>query len=437
MTKRIKTEKIRWEKLKLEQCKSDPGKMWSNVKGLLNWTSVLSPTKLFYNGVIETSPGKLASIMNEFYVDKVITIRENLPSSNKDPLEKLRHLRRNKMSVFSLQTVHPDVISKIIGGLKYSKATGFDFIDSYVLKLVKIEITPALTHIINLSIQTSTFPTLWKHAKVIPLLKPGSEDQLMPKSYRPVALLSVLSKVLERAIFMQTVQYMNEQNLMHPYHHGFRTDHSTTTAMLQMYDLWVGAANRGELAGVAMIDQSAAFDCVDHPLLIEKLKLYGWDDMSLEWTKNYLSSRSQSCSVESFVSEPLPVSFGVPQGSILGPLYFCIFTNDFPECVHQSDCPHKFQENDGGSMFNLQCQKCGTVTVYADDSTYTITDTDPIRLSRKLSQKFDVMAEYLTANKLKVNNDKTHLMLMCTDQRRRKQTSTLKVRIGITEIEVS
>ena len=305
------------------------------------------------------------------------------------------------------------------------------------MKLVKIEITPALTHIINLSIQTSTFPTLWKHAKVIPLLKPGSEDQLMPKSYRPVALLSVLSKVLERAIFMQTVQYMNEQNLMHPYHHGFRTDHSTTTAMLQMYDLWVGAANRGELAGVAMIDQSAAFDCVDHPLLIEKLKLYGWDDMSLEWTKNYLSSRSQSCSVESFVSEPLPVSFGVPQGSILGPLYFCIFTNDFPECVHQSDCPHKFQENDGGSMFNLQCQKCGTVTVYADDSTYTITDTDPIRLSRKLSQKFDVMAEYLTANKLKVNNDKTHLMLMCTDQRRRKQTSTLKVMIGSTEIEVS
>ena len=300
VTKRIKAEKHRWQKLKLIQCDTGSRKIWSNVKGLLNWAKVLSPSKLFYEGVIVTSPWKLASIMNEFYIQKVIKIRENLPISNKDPMEKLRQLRKNKCSVFSLKTVHPDAVQKIIGGLKISKATGFDFIDSNVLKLVKVEVTPAVTHIINLSIQTSKFPTLWKHSKVIPLLKPGSEDQLAPKSYRPVALLSVLSKVLERVIFMQIVQYMNEENLMHPYHHGFRADHSTTTAMLQMYDLWIEAANKGELAGVAMIDQSAAFDCVDHTLLIEKLKLYGWDESSLAWTKNYLSDRIQSCSVESF-----------------------------------------------------------------------------------------------------------------------------------------
>ena len=198
VTKRLKTEKKNWQKVKLEQYDNDTGKLWSNVKGLLNWTSVLSPTKLFHEGVIETSPRKLASIMNEFYVNKVITIRENLPSSNKDPLEKLRQLRKNKRSVFSLKAIHPDVVQAIIGGLKNPKSTGFDLIDSYVLKLVKAEVIPALTHIINLSIQTSIFPTLWKHAKVIPLLKPGSEDQLAPKYYRPVALLSVLNKIFKK-----------------------------------------------------------------------------------------------------------------------------------------------------------------------------------------------------------------------------------------------
>ena len=320
-TKVQRVEKQNWQKQKLNQSSNNSGKLWSIVKGWLNWSSVTSPTKLFYNGTIVTSPQKMATIMNDFYIEKVRTIRENLPSSNTNPLARLQKLRENARSVFHLKPVHPDLVCKIISELKNSKATGLDNIDTNIIKIVKNEVTPAVTHIVNLSLNTSIFPSKWKHAKVIPLLKPGSEDSLSPKSYRPVALLPVISKVLERVVFIQTVDYLNKYNLMHANHHGFRANHSTTTAMLQLYDSWVEAANNGELAGVLLIDQSAAFDCVDHGILLEKLKLYGWSANALAWSENYLANRKQSCSVESFLSESLPVVCGVPQGSILGPLY--------------------------------------------------------------------------------------------------------------------
>ena len=126
--------------------------------------------------------------------------------------------------------------------------------------MIKNEITPAITHIVNLSIKTSVFPTLWKHSKVIPLFKPGVKDKLNAKSYRLLALLPVASKVLERVVFLQIVEYMDKNRLFHPNHHGFRSLHSTTTAMIQMYDTWVEALERSEMAvaGVAMINQSAA-----------------------------------------------------------------------------------------------------------------------------------------------------------------------------------
>ena len=223
---------------------------------------------------------------------KVRKIRQNLAPTAINPLFHLEQIRRNSDCIFSLKPVHPDFVEKIIGSLRNSKAAGLDEIDTFILKLVKSEITPAVTHIINLSIESSVFPAKWKCAKVMPLFKPGSEDTLAPKSYRPVALLPVVSKVLERVIFVQTVEYMNVNALFHPNHHGFRSQHSTLTAMLQLYDTWAESINKGELAGVVMLDQSAAFDCVDHDLMLPKLKLYGWDNGALAWTRNYLANRS-------------------------------------------------------------------------------------------------------------------------------------------------
>jgi hypothetical protein len=207
--------------------------------------------------------------MNHFFINKIATIRNGLRNPTDDPLRNLKHIMQARSSVFSLASVHPDTIKKIIVELKNSKSCGVDNIDTYIIKLVVDEIFPAVTHIINLSIQQAVFPSLYKFAKVIPLLK--KDDPLEPKNYRPVAILCILSKVIERAIFIQVVEYMNINDLFHPNHHGFRAGHSTSTAMIQMYDSWVQAVDKGELTGVCMLDMSAAFDVVEHGILLNKL----------------------------------------------------------------------------------------------------------------------------------------------------------------------
>ena len=141
---------------------------------------------------------------------------------------------------------------------------------------------PSVCHILNLSLQSNKFPTKWKIAKVVPLYK-GKGSKIDPKNYRPVAILPILSKVLERAMFQQVVTFMDSNNLFNPNHHAYRSFHSTTTAMLQMYTTWLDALEQGDMAGVCMIDMSAAFDVVDTDILLEKLKLYGFDRNTIQW----------------------------------------------------------------------------------------------------------------------------------------------------------
>ena len=172
---------------------------------------------------------------------------------------------------------------------------GIDNIDTPVFTLVAEDILAPLTHTINLSITESTFPTMWKQAKVIPLLKKG--DPLTPKNYRPVALLPIFSKILERVVYNQLVQYLDSEGIIHPNHHGSRPGHSTATALIQMYDRWVEEVDDGNMVGVMMVDLSAAFDMVDHGILLEKLRLYGLEETALSWTTSYLSGCSQRSKV--------------------------------------------------------------------------------------------------------------------------------------------
>ena len=382
---RLKSEEKDWQRSKINDCGDDSKKLWKNIKNILNWNSSGSPSQLFFNGQLVTKPQEVARTQNEFFLDKITTIRENLPPPVIDPLGKLRSLMVGRTCSFSLSAVHPDSVDKIVSDLSNSSSFGMDLIDTKVIKLIKPSIVSALTHIINLSITSRQFPAYWKSAKIIPLHK--KDDLLNPKNFRPVAILPIFSKVLERVIFNQIIQYLSSNNLLHPSHHAYRSNHNTTTALIQMYDTWVNAYDNGELSGVCLLDMSAAFDIVDHSLLLKKMDLYGFDQESLEWIQSYLSGRSQCVSINGSLSKLLPVSIGVPQGSILGPIFYTMFTNELPEVVHDHD-QDDHQVSEAWPPYNLSCKSCGNICCFADDTTYSCSDTSPDSLSEKLSSKF-------------------------------------------------
>ena len=172
------------------------------------------------------------------------------------------------------------------------------------------------------------FETFWIINQLISLT--SYRGALAPKNYRPVAILSPLSKVLEKLIYDQLYKYFTVNKLLHPNLHGYRSNRSTQTALLQMYDHWVQAAAQGQVSGAVLLDLSAAFDLVPPDILVKKLKIYGLQDDFLSWIDSYLSERYQGVWIDHVLSEFLLCEVGVPQGSILGPLLFMLYVNDLP-----------------------------------------------------------------------------------------------------------
>ena len=223
ITNVCRNEKKKWRENKLSEFGNDTSAIWKNVKNWLGWSSGGPPTKLMNNGNIFSKPKDLAKIMNNFFINKVKLLRRNLPRNAEDPLALVKRLMSNRRCNFSFKCVHPDEIDKIIDNLKNSKFCGSDNIDTYIIKLAKEELVPVITHVINLSITQPLFPSIWKTSKTIPLHKKA--EKMYPQNYRPVSLLLICSKILERAFFSQMIEYLESNCLLHPSLHGFWAKH--------------------------------------------------------------------------------------------------------------------------------------------------------------------------------------------------------------------
>ena len=294
-----------------------------------------------------------------------------------------------------------------------------DKIDAKTLKIACPVIAPVIAHAINLSLGTSYFPPKWKLVRIIPILKSKGLDRNSPASYRPICQLPILSKLAERVVQRQLLSYLEESAQLHENHHAYRNRCSTITALTQLMDQAAVAADLNSITTSMNLDLSAAFDCVSHAILKEKLKFYGLDKQTQDWLSSYLDFRSGFIVIGSASSSIRSSPQGVPQGSVLGPLLYLLYVNELPSLMKSDHCPNAIHD-DTSKLFTSDCSLCGSFTMYADDGQFQFASKYRGQNQRILETTFCKVKDFLNANELIVNEAKTTLMEMMTYQKRAK-----------------
>ena len=266
-----------------------------------------------------------------------------------------------------------------------------DGLSARLLKAAAPAISPSLTNIINQSLSTGVFPEKWKTARVAPLHKAG--DKSDKGNYRPISILCVVSKIIERHVHESLYKYFTENGLLYIAQSGFRAFHSCETALIKLVDKWTENIENGLLNGIVFLDLRKAFDLVDTNILLQKLELYGCDENSMLWFKSYLQGRQQCVQYKGQFSAKQSVTHGVPQGSILGPLLFIVYMNDLPLFLNNP------------------------IDMFADDSTLHCSGKTIPELETKLNIDMENTRKWCTQNKMAVNETKTKTMLITTYQK--------------------
>ena len=267
--------------------------------------------------------------------------------------------------------ISEDTVVKLLRSTNTRKAPGPDNISPFLLKHCAEELTKPLTHIFRQCLQTSIWPTAWKEARVTPVHK--KKDKGDPTNYRPISLLSTVSKILERIIAEQLSRHLEEQHLISPRQHGFRKGHSASDLLLLLSQAWHNALDAGRPSLVIALDIAGAFDRVWHKGLLAKLEQFGITGQLLKLFSSYLQGRSLRVVVSGCTSATHPVKASVPQGSILGPILWNVYFNDLLQSLSlmsayadDATLTHSYNREESASVIDATNRHLGDILAWGE-----------------------------------------------------------------------
>ncbi|KAK3551897.1 hypothetical protein QTP70_031559 [Hemibagrus guttatus] len=376
----VTSAKTSFYKEKLETSAQDPRKLHNIFSSLLNPPAPPSPSSL------------TAEDFASFYTEKIERICQTFTSLPTSPTSHNQHSATPSLT--QLSTVAAEEVLQITRSCNPTTCS-LDPIPSAMLQTISPDLLPFITTVINGSLTSGHVPTAFKKARVIPILKKPALDPSDISNYRPVSLLSFLSKILERVVCNQLSDYLMQNNLHDPNQSGFKAAHSTETALLAVTEK-LHAARSAKLSSVLiLLDLSAAFDTVNHKTLLSTLRSLGICGTAWEWFASYLDGRSYQVTWKGLTSAPRRLSTGVPQGSVLGPLLFSLYTHSLGKVISSHG-------------FSYHCYADDTQLIFSFPPSNTTT-------SARISACLADISSWMTAHQLKLNPSKTELLIIPGD----------------------
>lgn len=419
---------------KINECSGDQAKIFKIIAHLQNVKG--KPTLPAHDNILN-----LCNTFNEFFISKIAKIREKLDKTvvdcndndklnvsspvqsvlldqdRQDKTGEFPNLAMPRDRAFTGQPMNcftPVSVDEMVKIVKNSSNACCDS-DPISTKLVKTclldSLLPVICEIVNLSLLSGTFPQLYKQSHVKPLLKKITLDPDCLKNFRPVSNLTFISKLIEKAAANQFTNHLITNNLLEVFQSAYKKFHSTESALLRVSNDILRAIDDRKCVSLTLLDLSAAFDTIDHNILIKILHHdLGVDGLALEWFRSYLSNRTQCVSINGTVSESLELPHGVPQGSVLGPLLFCAYMTKLGLIIQRHDLNYH---------------------IYADDTQiYLSFDiNDSLVAIRQLELCISDIRAWMVEHKLKLNDDKTEFIVISSPHNK-KEINGLKIKIG-------